>query len=1445
MQHIDGQGATRRRRGFETHGNRLFRVTRIALALMIAVMLVGGGQVVDTHEATAAAEGSLPFEIVTIGYNGEAYRDRRGGYYSCQYYVLALFDEDQAYQYDSGSGPRPHITVTRPNLPGPTPRPAFDYIPPQAWARGFETTAEHGFFPEYRVPAGKLAYFWYAAADDYNSFFPPSNPPEVIWCRDILEPFAASGQAPANAALHLGLFSNSTVASFTHEVKAGVRRTIAFTSTSQPEPRDGLLHEWDFGDGETGTGANVEHKYDAPGSYDVTLTVGTGDQRDTATATVEVRDGLGGAIFRPNGPGNTVRVGETVDVTLRVENETGVDLTDLEVVRAEVVPVGSPEAAATLTGPIGRDLVGELAASGPGAMDFADFRLRGDGTVDGDVQLEIEVHGRDLLGELVTETFIADFSVQASELAVLLELDPQERVMEEDDGDPEPIDVVLTIRIENTSADPIESIRIDPIDIFKTHPDQVLQIEQIAGLMPDRIDPAVVIESLGAGEISEPFTATFRTKDDGDIDFRVFARGVLPGPRAAVGFATVTLQVSPTKYLEFRTYPTDPIPGPLHDAGKDYVVDGFVKNLSNTAPLEVGPVYPSVTGNIGLMSLAWEGAAPDPRDTTGDSSFITLKPGQRRDFQVRVTTNRSDPRARDVQPSGGTRLVLDFEPWAIATETDGSQTVVRTFDTNVAGMDADGRVKAKAADLRVQVSIDDSIAIPEYPTSAYVAGIGVGVVEGLYGAGVMFVQSIPDIIRMPFTVVAGVSEYQSRVWAAFTEEEKAYVVDSMVFWIVPVLKKNYELAVQDGPELYNQVHDYVETAMTDLANEWETGDAVSVARLYTKYGSEAIGSVALPLALTRLAKTPQAVAALNRAQAALQVRMAPVMNRIALLNRIDEVLPALEALEEGTIASKEVLAKLFGISLDELAELQRLADKYNVILTVRSRHESSIKWIKKFGAMLKPQAIQIKSVSELDANLGYRLDDVGSVVFRRPDVLKDGVPADLDAAVEAFVRSKGFKADTPEHANAVQRVKDRVDEWVKYEAEYKAAAKRGWLRTDFDYEGNDIPDPNVKGSTKAARYTGFEMKPVGPPGNEEYVIKLMDNRTNKFRRVTGDIDPIAFTHKDGQPLSPKDHKALIDDMRKSSILRAQHPESATYAKPKDGDGIAFVKKQFGDQTLIQVAGGSNEARIVRFNADKSRWVNPRDHNLIFEGGFIDIGQVARPNAPKPSTWLVDLTSKAADQLLPRALFAYARQSSVGRCEVSFGGGGLDGAVFMGSDGYLQRASADGSVSRAADLHEQCFAEGPKLKIQIQPVAQLVALVGDLFSVQPFADGAQVVVEPGDRQFALAESEGGATTANFQVGDVILLGAGTERAERRVIGRLSERGVEVTEGFSVAHTSDEIVLRIKEADSMVGGGGVDDDDELPVTGSDPIATLLQALALIAIGAALRRRRLEIR
>ncbi len=94
----------------------------------------------------------------------------------------------------------------------------------------------------------------------------------------------AENAAAVNAAPEI---TSATVT--TGKGKPKVGDPLAFSATATDADGDALQYTWDFGDGSTGTGALVEHAYDASGTYTAVVTVSDGLDTTTGTVTVTVK----------------------------------------------------------------------------------------------------------------------------------------------------------------------------------------------------------------------------------------------------------------------------------------------------------------------------------------------------------------------------------------------------------------------------------------------------------------------------------------------------------------------------------------------------------------------------------------------------------------------------------------------------------------------------------------------------------------------------------------------------------------------------------------------------------------------------------------------------------------------------------------------------------------------------------------------------------------------------------------------------------------------------------------------------------------------------------------------------------------------------------------------------------------------------------------------------
>ncbi|MBW1295589.1 cellulase family glycosylhydrolase [Aquimarina litoralis] len=108
------------------------------------------------------------------------------------------------------------------------------------------------------------------------------------WKMDVLRPHFA----PFIPNVVGGTGNLPPSASFTNNPSSGnAPLTVQFDASQSSDPDgDALSYSWNFGDGTTATGVSISHLFDAPGSYQVSLTVSDGSLNDTVSKTITVND---------------------------------------------------------------------------------------------------------------------------------------------------------------------------------------------------------------------------------------------------------------------------------------------------------------------------------------------------------------------------------------------------------------------------------------------------------------------------------------------------------------------------------------------------------------------------------------------------------------------------------------------------------------------------------------------------------------------------------------------------------------------------------------------------------------------------------------------------------------------------------------------------------------------------------------------------------------------------------------------------------------------------------------------------------------------------------------------------------------------------------------------------------------------------------------------------
>jgi PKD repeat protein len=1190
--------------------------------------------------------------------------------------------------------------------------------------------------------------------------------------------------------------SSGPTAAFSTNPITTVPGEYQFVSDSTDPQNEALDQHWDLGDGKTALGPAVTHEYTKPGTYHVKLTVTNLDGKSdsithdvvvaapTLSAGLDFVDSTGKVIPTPS-----PKVGDTVNVRLTLSaSEDGVGAVKNIGFTGDPLTL-TPSNLTDVTGPTPAIPTNSTLQPGGSASYVYALQVLGAGVV----RMTSTPKGVDAVGAAVT-TQAAQLSFGISSLQVTITLDPDHFTETQDKSGTKPTDVTVTVVAKNISPDPITDLNIRSISPARTSTGQLLSVAYKSGVKPDPISgyPLDGV-TLDPGDSTLPQKTVFTVQSDGKIDFQSLVTGASPLGTTLRGFGTSRLTVKPTKYLEFTSRVVKPGSG-LLPAGSPIVISGTVHNLTSSDTLDVGPLYAKLAGNAGVQGLAYNDVGVDPKALTAPGA-LSLDPGDTKTFTLKVLTTYSEPTGTGgVRRSGGTRADVTFTPWATVTEPDGTK-----FQTAADGSE----LLSTDDDLTHRIAIDDSIPIPITSYKVVAGGLMVGAAEGVWNAASGLVTGLITLPSVAASGLLAVTNYQATVWDSFTEAQKQQFADNAASAIVPVLQANLGLAAEGSAKLFNQASAFTYQYFTNMENNWRVGNYAQTVEAYSSLTANALAQVAIPVGLGKLASSTEGVSAVEQSQAALQAKLAAVTSNIDSAETIAKIVPLLTEIASGTEVDAALVEKMFGIAPAELEELQQLATEFRYLLTVRSRAASSIDWIEKFQALVKPEAIKIKSVSALDVKLGYPAKYEGALIFKEPQPLidlrqKGGQISDL---VQAFVEKQGFAPGTPEYYNAINRTADRIAEWNKYAKTYEKWNKQGWVDVSFNWKGNAMADPAIAGRGK---YVGFRLNPTGVEG--ESIVEMYNGNAGRYVPVTGDIDPISFTHLDGSPLTAEEHAALLDKMRTSPLLRAQHGESATYVN----GGVDFIESQFKpNEGALQIAPDQATPRIVRFNTKQSIWNSPTDYRLIWDGGFDYAGGSPSFGEPPLNIDYQQLSAPEVPAVPGVALpLPGAGVPNVGRCAMTYSSAASTLPLIMGANGDLQVVTPKGDVK--SKLDSICFAEGPIVPVVIKPSTAVATSLGAGITEVPVQSG-----------LGLAGAD---PNSGFAVGQQVTVGAGTPDAE---IGTISDFGsIILAAPLRNAHAAGEVIVVTKSAPNAKKS------PPLPATGA-PLLQLVPAAALLLL------------
>ena len=687
----------------------------------------------------------------------------------------------------------------------------------------------------------------------------------------------------------------------------------------------------------------------------------------------------------------------------------------------------------------------------------------------------------------------------------------------------------------------------------------------------------------------------------------------------------------------------------LVKAGTAFTEQVVLKDLSKTKSVLVAPIYPDLSGNAEGGALQPVGgvvqkqlssmAAAEP------SPIVVLRPGEEQDFDSVVETVASRSLGTGdggYKASGGTRAYVQFSaPSAFVLHDDETLTPLDARQIEVANGSTD----------KIAVSIDDSAAdrtsINGYNAVADISvGIGTGIVHATWG----LVSQVWDNLQLPGKTLAAVPtafinyvDMESQLWqeAKGDRAEMALLLDNVTNTMLLIYKQAPFLLKKVG-DIKDGVNGAVYQHFNKLDQEWLSGDWEDAFTGWaTDFGELAGNSLSFYLTPERLAgaigdvaivRTPGLVPALEKADTdAIAADAKQVAADIGTGEQADDLPRAVQAMKDlkpGVTLGLTEAANLFGLSVDNLTDLINFCKQNRVVVTLRSRASEAIQLLEEGLSVVKPAAIKLKTVSQIDLDWlgfprtvvldGQSVDSFGQVLIRDPVYLS--AECALDCALGKLqdeMRAKELTPDDPEWVEVQSRWVQRYDEWVSnengYIPELEHQAKKGQLTLDWHWGENKINPAKAK----PAQTVGFRIVP--DPGSSDIKIpQICDGKwspatrvcSGKWKSITGDIDLVSIENSDMSPLSDPFYIKMLQDLGATSVA-TQHPATATWYKTLNDDSILFdanradfaekAKYMGADKCCLLQVGADGVPRAVMLDLKGSWFTNKNDFYLNYIG----------------------------------------------------------------------------------------------------------------------------------------------------------------------------------------------------------------------------------------------------
>jgi hypothetical protein len=791
-----------------------------------------------------------------------------------------------------------------------------------------------------------------------------------------------------------------------------------------------------------------------------------------------------------------------------------------------------------------------------------------------------------------------------------------------------PRNVDLTVRVKNTSRRDVEHVTLQELQIGFVEIDHAdtVPLNVIRGPLerPSDRTPSPNLGTIRPGAHKE---RVYRLSAEGDGTFNIDI--LVTGeqndrPLRPAGYGNVELPVT-SQLLVFTTELQENLPR-LIRAGRTVLIYATLENRSYVKTLAIDPIFPKLEGNasdghlIDKLAIVPNWNQPEADDVCRPSTTVEIPPREKVELKAVIRTHEGDVFFTDTgELPGGTRAVITFEKPTVFTPTEGDYTRVRSAD-----------IVLPEDSTEYTLHLDDSQIVQ--PTSAWLAG------EIAYWTAGMVIYGVPRFfggllhgvfIDLPRLALQGIAaapklwvhsfNYLAELMTEVLAEPDLYA--AVVFKVVELLQQ----AGYEFENLERQVDAQLKNYFRRYSNQWAVGDwQGATAELGADFGELAMNVFTInrvPPAAVRavgrcvLPRVPQALEGLKNAKTALYTRVAESLSQADQYMPSREALAALERLvKPGFEFTPHELRYLMGMTAEQVNWLKDYADRKNLLITVRSRAMESIEWIRR-GAVLKPEQIKTKNVSFIDRLLGWKYDDVGRIVIRKP-IGADQTLGESLQRVKQYLRTNHPEVaeGSTEWTEALKRHQDRWEEWHHgspsdgYPDQLLKWGEEGELPFTWDLNQNlmDVGRHVPSGQRYKFRMRVTERDAAGRP--IEWVPEVCvpastvcPPNSSGWRSITGDIDGVSITHANGDALTDAQQIAVMNDLHQSPV-QSLHGFTATWKRNgqfdfEDKRKYLFIKccaAQFAPDRVV---------RAVKPIKELSELINPENYYIHYQGGY--------------------------------------------------------------------------------------------------------------------------------------------------------------------------------------------------------------------------------------------------